>query len=393
MKWYSTVSENADIEKAFKECTSDLQKESSDLIDLVIAFVGSDFQESYDLLPQLITEKFPGAVFLGCSGNGIIGNGKEVEHKPGFALCFASMPEVTISPFHLLDSDLPDGDDSPDKWEKVVGVEASSHPDFIILADPFSMRGQNLVNGLDYAYPGSTIIGGISSGGRQPGTNALYLDNQFVTEGTVGVSLSGNVQIDTVVAQGCKPIGNLMRVTKCDRNILEELDGKKPFDILGELYSGLSEKDISLFQNSLFLGVVMDPFEDNPGIGDFLIRNVIGADQERGIISVGEMLSEGQIVQFHLRDSKTSIENLEEMLDDYNTQEIEEGSGALLFSCLGRGSYLYGTPDHDTDLFKSKVGPIPLTGFFCNGEIGPVGDTTYIHGYTSAFGIVRPSEK
>ena len=393
MKWYSAVSENIVLIEAFKECTSSLQQEVFDSTDLVMAFVGSDFSESYDLLPKLVNDQFPNAVLLGCSGNGIIGDGREIEQRPGLALTFASMPGVFISPFHLMDKDLPDGDDSPQKWESLIGVQASSHPDFVILSDPFSMRVQNLISGLDYAYPGSTVIGGISSGGSQPGTNALYLNDQYITEGIVGISLSGDVQIDTVVAQGCKPIGIPMRVTKCDRNILEQLDGNKPFDVLTEIYSSLSEKDQSLFQNSLFLGVVMDPFEETPGIGDFLIRNVIGADQEKGIISVGEMRREGQIVQFHLRDSQTSIENLGEMLDQYTEQEKVDGTGALLFSCLGRGSYLYGTADHDTNLFKNKVGKIPLTGFFCNGEIGPVRDTTYIHGYTSAFGIVGPQKK
>ena len=391
MKWYSSVSEKRNIREAFEECTLNINRGADDQINLVLAFVGSDFADSYSLLPNMVADEFPGAVFIGCSGNGVIGNAKEIEHRPGFSLSAAVLPDVAIQSFHVMDGDLPDGDDSPHKWEELIGVKANGKPDFIILADPFSMRGQNLVKGLDYAFPGSTVIGGIASGGRQPGENALFLNQEQISEGIVGVALHGNVRIDTIVAQGCRPVGDLMRITKCDRNILEELDGQKPFEILGELYSELSEEDRNLFQNSLFLGVVMDHFEDDPSIGDFLIRNVLGADQEKGVISIGEMLQEGQIVQFHLRDSQTSSENLTEMLQsyDYNPSN-EEGAGALLFSCLGRGSYLYGKPDHDTDLFIERVGDLPLTGFFCNGEIGPVGESTYIHGYTSAFGIVRP---
>ena len=391
MKWYSSVSEKRNIREAFEECTLNINRGADDQINLVLAFVGSDFADSYSLLPNMVADEFPGAVFIGCSGNGVIGNAKEIEHRPGFSLSAAILPDVAIQSFHVKDVDLPDGDDSPHKWEELIGVKANGKPDFIILADPFSMRSQNLVKGLDYAFPGSTVIGGIASGGRQPGENALFLNQEQISEGIVGVALHGNVRIDTIVAQGCRPVGDLMRITKCDRNILEELDGQQPFEILGDLYSKLSEKDRKLFQNSLFLGVVMDHFEDDPSIGDFLIRNVLGADQEKGVISIGEMLQEGQIVQFHLRDSQTSSENLTEMLQsyDYNPSN-EEGAGALLFSCLGRGSYLYGKPDHDTDLFIERVGDLPLTGFFCNGEIGPVGESTYIHGYTSAFGIVRP---
>jgi small ligand-binding sensory domain FIST len=393
MKWYSSVSEKRTIQEAFEECTLNINRGTNDEINLVLAFVGSDFADSYSVLPNMVADEFPSAVFIGCSGNGVIGNAKEIEHRPGFSLSAAVLPDVAIQSFHVMDGDLPDGDDSPHKWEELIGVKATEKPNFIILADPFSTRGQNLVKGLDYAFPGSTAIGGIASGGHQPGENTLFLNQKHVAEGIVGVALHGNVRIDTIVAQGCRPVGDLMRITKCDRNILEELDGQNPFEILGELYSELSEEDRKLFQNSLFLGVVMDHFEDEPAIGDFLIRNVLGADQEKGIISIGEMLQEGQTVQFHLRDSQTSSENLTKMLQSYdNNLTNEEGAGALLFSCLGRGSYLYGKPDHDTNLFVERLGDLPLTGFFCNGEIGPVGESTYIHGYTSAFGIVRPMD-
>ena len=393
MKWYSSISEKRTIQEAFEECTLNINRGTNVEVNLVLAFVGSDFADSYSLLPDMVADEFPGSVFIGCSGNGVIGNAKEIEHRPGLSLSAAILPDVAIQSFYVEDEDLPDGDDSPHKWEDLIGVKATEKPDFIILADPFSMRGPNLVKGLDYAFPGSTVIGGIASGGHQPGENTLFLNQKHVAKGIVGIALHGNVRIDTIVAQGCRPVGDLMRITKCDRNILEELDGQKPFEILGEIYSNLSEADRKLFQNSLFLGVVMDHFEDDPAIGDFLIRNVLGADQEKGVISIGEMLQEGQIVQFHLRDSQTSSENLTEMLQSYDYDPSkDEGAGALLFSCLGRGSYLYGKADHDTDLFVEQIGDLPLTGFFCNGEIGPVGESTYIHGYTSAFGIVRPMD-
>ena len=96
-------------------------------------------------------------------------------------------------------------------------------------------------------------------------------------------------------------------------------------------------------------------------------------------------------MQFHLRDADTSAQDLDAVLERYlDTQAIHGEAGALLFSCLGRGSYLYGRADHDTDMFRDKLGPMPLTGFFCNGEIGQVGGSTYLHGYTSSFGVFHP---
>jgi small ligand-binding sensory domain FIST len=202
--------------------------------------------------------------------------------------------------------------------------------------------------------------------------------------------LSGDIEVDTIVAQGCRPIGEPMQITKCDQTLLQELDGKPPLEILHDLNEILSESDKKLLQTSLFLGIEMDPMRDNPKQGDFLIRNLMGIDRESGGLAIGALLRNGQLVQFHLRDKNMSAEDLEVMLTRYLSQgNAENAQGALLFSCLGRGQYLYGEANHDTNMFRDKLGDIPLGGFFCNGEIGPVGNTTFLHGYTSSFGIFR----
>ena len=390
MKWASAISESENVEEAISECAESIKSIVGNSPDLVFVFPSFNFSGQFKDISNALSKHFENSVIMGCSGNGVIGAGREVEHTPGFAMCAAELPEVEITPFHISDSDLPDGDDPPNKWENVLGVSRESRPNFVLLADPFSVRGENLLMGMDYAYPDCKIVGGLASGGTQPGSNALYLNNITYDHGIAGVALSGNIEINTIVAQGCKPIGSLSRITKCERNILQELDGRSPFDILGETYNDLNEADQKLFQNSLFLGVVMDPFESSPGIGDFLIRNIVGANPDAGQLAVGQMLREGQLVQFHLRDAQTSTENLSNMLDEYQSTPFGPETGALMFSCLGRGKYLYEEPDHDTDLFREKIGDLPLTGFFCNGEIGPVSGSTFLHGYTSSFGIFKP---
>jgi small ligand-binding sensory domain FIST len=206
----------------------------------------------------------------------------------------------------------------------------------------------------------------------------------------VGVALSGNVVVDTLVAQGCRPVGELMRVTRCQGNILYELDGRPAFEAVQELFATLDEYDRRLAGTALFVGVLMDEFRDEPRVGDFLIRNLIGADPRRGALAVGEYLQEGMRVRFHLRDAETSAEDLHTMLKGYEKSSPETLSGALLFSCLGRGEGLYGLPNFDTGVFREHLGDVPVGGFFCNGEIGPVGGNTFLHGYTSSFGLFRP---
>ncbi len=392
MKWVSAVSEHRFLKYAVAECASEIKAAlGSRKPDLVVAFVSAHHAARYEELPALARELLGDCVLVGCSGGGVIGAGREVENRPGFSLTAAALPEIVVSPFHVSDEDLPDGDAPPSKWKELVGADSDDDPQFLLLSDPFSVRGEHLLMGFDYAFPRSAKIGGLASGGQQPGSNALYVGGKTHRSGAVGVAMHGNIAVDTIVAQGCRPIGERMQITSSERNMLMELDGRSTFEVLRELFQSLGERDRRLAQHSLFLGVVMDELDDDPRLGDFLIRNIVGLDARRGALAVGELLKEGQIVQFHLRDSETSSQDLSAMLDQYTEDGVQTaGAGALLFQCLGRGEYLYGRPDHDTDMFRDKIGDMPLAGFFCNGEIGQVGGSTYLHGYTSSFGIFRP---
>ncbi len=394
MKWSSAISEGTTLADAFDECAGKLEDELGELTpDMVAAFVSPHYAPDYETLTMLAAERFGTALLVGCSGGGVIGAATEVENRPGLALTAACLPGVRLTPFHIQYGALPDGDAPPDEWGSLVSTPVGSEVDFLILADPFSMQGEQLLMGLDYAFPRSAKIGGLASGAHQEGGNALFLGAEMYTDGVVGITFDGDVQIDTVVAQGCRPIGEPMHITSSRRNILLEVDRRTPFEVLKEIFMTLDERDRELAQHSLFLGVVMDELNDNPRLGDFLIRNIVGVDAQRGALAVGEMLKEGQTVQFHLRDAQTSSQDLNAMLEQYVSGLPEGGqseAGALLFQCLGRGEYLYGRPDHDTGMFTDMVGAVPLTGFFCNGEIGQVGEATFLHGYTSSFGIFRP---
>ena len=394
MKWASALSEQTPLSNAIEECVSSVNQQlDGAAADLAVVFASFHYQEQFEDIPGLIRDQLDSPLVLGCSGGGIIGNGLEVEQQPALSITVASLPNVTLKAFHLQADNLPDLDAGPQTWEDLVQVVKSDEPQFILLADPYSFPAQNLILGLDFAFDQSAKIGGLASGAQQQGQNALFLEDQVYRSGAVGVAMSGNVVVDTVVAQGCRPIGKPMRITQSQRNLLGGLDGRPPVEVLRELFEGLNERDRGLMRTSLFLGVVMDGFIDEPRQGDFLIRNVMGMDDRAGVLSIGEVLKEGQLVQFHLRDAETSAEDLVAVLDRYAGENREnQAQGALLFSCLGRGQYLYGKSNHDTEVFQNKLGSVPMGGFFCNGEIGPVSGTTFLHGYTSSFGIFRPKE-
>ena len=392
MKWASSVSELPVLEQAIDECINGLLNSlGDDRPDLAVVFASPHYESDYDKVVQLINERLGPIQIFGCSGGGIIGDGVEVEQRPGISITGASLPGVEIVEFHLGGDSLPDLDAGPSSWEELLGVSGSQEPQFVLLADPFSFPVQNLLMGLDFAFAPSAKIGGLASGANHQGGNALFLKDQMHNSGAIGLALHGNITVDTVVAQGCRPIGQLMHITESRRNLLLGLDGKAPLNVLKDLFQTMNERDQALMQNSLFLGVVMDEFLESPKQGDFLIRNVVGMDARTGTLAIGETLKEGQMVQFHLRDADTSTADLTAVLERFAIDNREnQVQGALLFSCLGRGQYLYGRPNHDSDIFHEKLGEIPLGGFFCNGEIGPVSGTTFLHGYTSSFGIFRP---
>ena len=395
MQWTSAVSDAPSltdaIEQACDQVSDDLGGSSPDLI---LAFISSHHSPSFHAVPELMRAKLGSSPTLGCSAAGVIGAGHEVERRPGVAVAAAHMPDVDILPFHFRQDELPSPDDPPEAWQELIGIDGLENPAFIIIPEPFTIQADLLLSGLDYAYPKSVKIGGLASGGNKEGENALFVDTAVHRSGAIGVALTGNVTIETLVAQGCRPIGQPMVITKCDRNIVKRLDDQTPLEVLRGIFDTSDERGRRLIRRSLQVGLVMDPLAHTFVAGDFLIRNVMGANEEDGSLAVGEVLREGQVVQFHVRDSNSASDDLRDVLERYQDGRNDGApASALIFQCLGRGQYLFGVPDHDTDLFQSIIAPVPLTGFFCNGEIGQVGGSTFLHGYTSSFALFRPKSE
>ena len=392
MKWASSASDHEHLEEAIKRAADDVRAQlGGGAPDLIVAFVSAHHAAGFTRLPGLVASELGSGMLLGCSAGGVIGGGREIEQRAGLSLTAAQLPGVSIHPFQLDTESLPNPAADAGRWRTLLGIAPEGTPHFVILPDPFTFDAESLMRGLDLAYPEASKIGGIASGGRQAGENALFLGNRVLRSGVVGAALSGDITLDTIVAQGCRPVGEPMFVTSRERNIVRGLDGRPPLEVLRDLHEKLDERDRLLARHSLFLGIVMREDRQEYRQGDFLIRNLLGIDATTGALAVGALLDENAVVQFHLRDARTSAQDLDEMLRAYQRAEVvPPPRGSLLFSCLGRGQFLYGAPDHDTDAFRSHLGALPLGGFFCNGEIGPVHGTTFLHGYTSAFGLFRP---
>lgn len=404
MQWACAMSTRASLESAVREVAEQLRPELGAPPDLGLVFISSSFTSEFPRLLPLLQEIMPIPHLVGCSGGGVVGMNpdqtpEEVEDAPALSLSVASLPGVAVHSFHIASDDLPDLDSPPDDWTDLIGVSPEEDPQFILMADPFSASVNDLLQGLDFAYPEAVKVGGLASVDSFNRNSGLFCNDDLHHEGIVGVALSGDVVLDAIVAQGCRPIGHPYQVVEAERNILISLSDpeaddavRSPLEVLQAMFQTLTEDDRQLAQNSLFIGVAQDSFKITLDHGDFLIRTLLGVDPKIGAIAVGDRLRPGQRIQFHLRDARTSAEDLKTLLKRYRQQTAITASapmGALMFSCMGRGEGLYGEPNFDSSLFYDHLGPVPLSGFFCGGEIGPIGKTTFLHGFTSVFGICR----
>jgi small ligand-binding sensory domain FIST len=410
MKWANALSTRPSLEAAIEEVVAQAQQQLKAPADLGLVFISAAFASEFSRLLPLLKERLAVPALIGCSGGGVIGIGaegqaQEIEGKAALSLTLAYLPGVKVQPFHVAAESLPDLDSSPDRWVELMQVSPQDQPQFILLADPFSSSINNFLQGLDFAYPGAVKVGGLASISSTSNSSGLFCNDRAYREGVVGVALSGNIVLEAIVAQGCRPIGQPYRVVEGERNIVIKLEeqpkvdadvdkiaydvSQTPLEALQEMFQDLSESDRALAQHSLFVGVARDEFKRHLEHGDFLIRNLLGVDPKSGAIAVGDRIRLGQRIQFHLRDAETSGEDLELLLDRYQQQAQSHAAGALMFSCMGRGAGLYGQPDYDSNLFERYIPSAPLSGFFCNGEIGPVGSATFLHGYTSVFAICR----
>ncbi|MBD1849014.1 FIST C-terminal domain-containing protein [Leptolyngbya sp. FACHB-711] len=420
MKWASALSTRPSLEQAVHDVIEQATQQLQATADLAIVFISSAFASEYSRLMPLLQEHLNVPALIGCSGGGVIGVNpsgqiQEVEGDAALNLTLAHLPGVKVKAFHLSVEDLPDLDSPPDTWINLIGVPPQEQPQFLLLASPMASGVNELLQGLDFAYPGAVKVGGLASVTAFAGASGLFCNYRRHQEGIVGVALSGDIVLETIVAQGCRPIGQLHRIVEAERNIVLKVEAqmddveplllggsragqpRAPLEVLQDLLQTLSEDDRELAQHSLYIGVAQSAFKQNPEQGDFLIRNLLGVDPRTGAIAVGDRVRPGQRIQFHLRDAKTSGDDLQLLLERYQmqTQRTQQPSpmGALMFSCVGRGEGLYNQPNFDSQLFSRYMQHIPLSGFFCNGEIGPVGGTTFLHGYTSVFGICRPSSR
>ena len=361
--------------------------------DLAMLFVTRPHAGALEDAAATVSELLEPSVLVGCAAESVVGQHREVEQTPAVSLWAALTGPV--APVRLwagrAAASGPSGASGPDDerdshrsppvagWPDTLAFEPQA---LLLLADPYSFPVDTLLHGLAESHPGLPVIGGMASAAYGPGGNRLALDGRVHTDGAVGALIGPGVKLAAVVSQGCRPIGRPLAVTRAERNVIYELAGQPALDRLMQMArDGMSGHDIELINRGLHMGLVIDEHQADFGRGDFLIRNVIGADRANGAIAIGEVVEVGTTVQFHVRDAGAADEDLRELLVD------RRADGALLFTCNGRGSRLFDGPDHDAGVVGDLLGDPPVAGFFAAGEVGPVGGRNFVHGFTAALAL------
>jgi small ligand-binding sensory domain FIST len=326
-------------------------------------------------------------LLAGCSSQSLIAEGEEVEKDAGLSLGLFSLPGAELQAVHFTQEQVEEAN-GPGYWRLETGVEPEHSRGWLAFIDPFHLDSEGWLRGWNEAYAPLPVLGGLASGDFNDQSTQVYLDGEAYDEGGVAISVGGAVGLVGVTSQGCTPIGETWTLTKVDQNIIHQIGNRPAYEVLAETFNHLSAEEQRKARGNLFIGLVVNEYLEDFHRGDFLIRNLLGADPKSGSIAVGALPRMGQTIQFQRRSAAAATEDMNELLARARRQLGETPIyGGCLCSCNGRGQGLFGHPNHDAQMVQQSFGPLGLAGFFCNGEIGPIGDRNFLHGFTASLAL------
>lgn len=371
MPFAAALSEHPLPTHATGEVVGRILEELGPAPDLAVVFVTAPLAGALDDIAATIRATLQPTTLLGATAVSVLGGDREVEEESAISLFAAQMSPVM--PVRVEAERLADGWRLESTLAGPLGART-----LVLLADPFTFPVEDFLEKLAVEEPELQVIGGMASAARGPGGNRLVLNGEVVADGAVGVLLDANTAATTLVSQGCRPVGQPLVVTRAERNVIYEIAGRPALERLQELAASLSPDDRRLLAAGVHLGRVMDESRAEFGRGDFLVRQVVGADRDAQSLAVGDEIEVGTTIQFHVRDADSADEDLRALLTGASS------SAALVFTCNGRGTHLFDAPHHDASVINSQLDGGATSGMFCAGEVGPIGGRNFVHGFTAS---------
>jgi small ligand-binding sensory domain FIST len=356
-------------------------------VDLGLVFMSPKFFPNAQQVLEILRVHAKIPLLAGCSSQGLIVGQEEVEENAGITLGLYAMPGVELKAVHFTQEQVEEAN-GPGYWRLETGIEPEQTNGWLAFIDPFHLDSESWLRTWNEAYAPLPVMGGLASGDFAEQRTQVYWNGDVYEEGGVAISIGGSVRLAGVISQGCTPIGETWTLTKVEQNIIHEIGNRPAYEVLAETFGELSPSEQKVARGNLFIGLVVNEYLEDYNRGDFLIRNLLDADPRSGSIAVGALPRPGQTVQFQRRSAAAAMEDMTELLDQ--TAKKLHGTtiyGACLCSCNGRGQSLFGRPNHDAKSVQDRFGPLGVAGFFCNGEIGPVGEKSFLHGFTASLAL------
>jgi small ligand-binding sensory domain FIST len=360
---------------------------TSPTVSLGLVFVAPRLFPQAKQLLELIRVHAQVPLLAGCSSLGLIAGENEVEQNAGISLALYSLPGAELKGFHFTQEQVEEAN-GPGYWRLETGLEPEQTNGWLVFIDPFHLDSESWLKTWNEAYAPAPVFGGLASGEFTEQLTQVYLNGEVYEEGGVAISVGGQVKLLGVTSQGCTPIGETWTLTKVEQNIIHQIGNRPAYEVLAETFSALKPEEQQKARGNLFIGLVVNEYLEDFHRGDFLIRNLLGADPNSGSIAVGALPRPGQTVQFQRRSAAAATEDMNALLADAKRKLATTTLyGGCLCCCNGRGQSLFGSPSHDAKMVQQQLGPLGLTGFFCNGEIGPIGEKNFLHGYTASLAL------
>jgi small ligand-binding sensory domain FIST len=374
-------------EAALQAWAEQLRGKLSHKVTLGLVFMTPQFFERAKETLEILRVHAQIPLLAGCSSTGLISGTVESEDEPGLVLALYHLPGAELKAVRFTQEQLEEST-GPGYWHLENGVGPDDTNGWLVFADPFHINAEAWLKGWNEAYAPLPVLGGLASGDHAAQQTQVYLNGDVFEEGGVAISVGGEVAIKGVISQGCTPIGETWTITKVERNVIREIASQPAYKVLADTVNQLGSDEQQKLRGNLFVGLVINEYLEEFHRGDFLIRNLMGADPKSGTLTVAALPRQGQTLQFQRRDAAAATEDMEALLKRAST-EMGGGSvyGGVLCCCNGRGTGLFGEPNHDATLVQERLGPMGLSGFFCNGEIGPVGERNFLHGYTASLAL------
>jgi len=356
-------------------------------VSLGLVFISPEFFPCAKQVLEILRVHARIPLLAGCSSPGLIGGAREIENATGLVLALYSLPGAELKDFRFTQKQVEEAN-GPAYWHLESGIEPAQTNGWLVFIDPFHLDAESWIHSWNEAYAPLPAVGGLASGIFNQQTTQVYLNGDVFEDGGVAISIGGDVQLTGVISQGCTPIGETWTLTRVEKNLIHHIGNRPAYTVLAETFQKLPPEEQRKAQGNLFIGLVVNEYLEDFHRGDFLVRNLIGGDPQSGVLAVGTLPRAGQTMQFQRRDAAAATEDMKELLGRVKKQI----GGAPIFGgclccCNGRGKHLFGRANHDVELVQEWLGPLGLSGFFCNGEIGPVGKKNFLHGYTASLAL------